>query len=540
MFQSRHVLGLVLCLTLDAPAPGRCQTTPAADQRSDSANVARRDSLDELWNQLVSADAAEAYRALWALVRAPEQTAAFLRRQVQPASAPDIRAVPRLITDLDNDRFAVRQRAQQTLAQLGEAAEPELREALRRKPSPEKRARLLALLDWRTGQTPERVRQLRAVEVLEYVGTPAAEQALADLARGAPTARLTREAKASLARMARRRPVAAGTGPLAAVREPPPFEGPVGRVMSFAFPADSKVVAASDENAVKLFDLATGKVQATLRGHAKRVWAVAAAPDGRTLASGSGDFTQPTDPGEVKLWDLATGKEVATLLGHRGLVFDVAFSPDGKTLASASWDQTVKLWDVANRKERRTLSGHSGPVRRLVFAPDGELLFTTSWDGTMRIWDPRTGHERAAVTAHAGGVGGLAISPDGRTIATAAGGMTVNAGAGEIKVWEVATLRERAVPRGHTRRVICLAFSPDGTRLAAGGGTRTQAGEVSLWDLTAGALRADLSGHKQWVECVAFTPQGTALVSGGGDAARQPGELRRWDLPTAAKQQAVP
>ena len=54
----------------------------------------------------------------------------------------------------------------------------------------------------------------------------------------------------------------------------------------------------------------------------------------------------------VKLWDVATGKLLASLRGHTGAVYTVAWSPDGKTLASGSDDRTVKLWDAAVGKER--------------------------------------------------------------------------------------------------------------------------------------------------------------------------------------------
>ena len=69
------------------------------------------------------------------------------------------------------------------------------------------------------------------------------------------------------------------------------------------------------------------------------MFSVAYSPDGKTLASAG-------DDGTVKLWEGATGKEQATLRGHSREVWSVAYSPDGKTLASGSWDGTVKLWDV--------------------------------------------------------------------------------------------------------------------------------------------------------------------------------------------------
>jgi WD40 repeat protein len=81
------------------------------------------------------------------------------------------------------------------------------------------------------------------------------------------------------------------------------------------------------------------KLRDTLKGHTEFVRSVAYSPDGKTLASGSGDQT-------IKLWDMVTGKEQATLKGHTELVLSVAFSPDSKTLASGSGDQTIKLWDI--------------------------------------------------------------------------------------------------------------------------------------------------------------------------------------------------
>ena len=114
----------------------------------------------------------------------------------------------RLIAELDSDQFAARERASADLASLGEAAVPALRRALRGEAAAETHRRVALLLErvqWDDREPPaDQLRSLRALEVLEWVGTPEARDVLARLAEGALEARLTQEAKASLERLARR------------------------------------------------------------------------------------------------------------------------------------------------------------------------------------------------------------------------------------------------------------------------------------------------------------------------------------------------
>jgi hypothetical protein len=110
------------------------------------------------------------------------------------------------MADLDDRRFAVRERAVRELKALGEPAVPALRQALRGGPALETRRRAEQLLEGllRVPITGEALRSLRAVEVLERVGTAEAKGVLERLAGGEPEARLTCEAKASLNRLGRR------------------------------------------------------------------------------------------------------------------------------------------------------------------------------------------------------------------------------------------------------------------------------------------------------------------------------------------------
>jgi hypothetical protein len=175
------------------------------------ANNPRGKDLKELWASLADPDAGKAYRAIYSLSAAPDQAIPFLAERLsQPLPEPDLKRVPQLIADLDNNSSAVRAAATQNLAQFGYLAEPDMRRALKGKTTNEARVRLESLLTRLRGLQlpPETLRAARAIQVLEWIGSDAARQVLEKLPKGGPKARQTQEAKASLERLARRTAIA--------------------------------------------------------------------------------------------------------------------------------------------------------------------------------------------------------------------------------------------------------------------------------------------------------------------------------------------
>jgi hypothetical protein len=131
----------------------------------------------------------------------------FLQKRLHPASSPAPEGLDRLVRELDDERFEVRDRARQELGRVGPPAVAALRRALAGKPSLEVRRRVEQLLEELDRPAPgaEEMRVLRGVDALERIDGPEARQLLQTLTTGAPDAPLTAEAKAALRRLALRR-----------------------------------------------------------------------------------------------------------------------------------------------------------------------------------------------------------------------------------------------------------------------------------------------------------------------------------------------
>ncbi len=158
-------------------------------------------ALERCWADLAGEDAAAAFQAIRMLRAAPVQALLFLRARLRPVAKADPEQLGRLLASLDSPGFEERRKARIQLEKLADRAAGALRQALQESSSLEVRRAVGKILDGLEAGGPEAWRVTRAVECLEGMGAPAALQLLAELARGAPDARLTREAGAARDRL---------------------------------------------------------------------------------------------------------------------------------------------------------------------------------------------------------------------------------------------------------------------------------------------------------------------------------------------------
>lgn len=286
-------------------------------------------------------------------------------------------------------------------------------------------------------------------------------------------------------------------------------------ITALAFSPDNTVIAASGYHELTLWKTADGALDRRLNGLAERVYEVAFSPDGKWMATASGD---PGQFGSVKLWlaePTGGGKPVRDLLESIDCVFAVAFSPDSKLLAAAGADRAIRIWEVESGKEIAVIEDHADWILDIAFSPDGKRLVSASRDKTSKVFDVAKKESLVTFPGHGQTVYTVAFHPDGKNVYSG----------GEdnlIRIWGPDNDGKQVGQiGGFGGPVFRLQFTPDGKEILACGSDKT----VRVFNAESKAAVRALAGHTDWVYSFAISPNGKTVASGSWD-----GEVRLWNL----------
>jgi len=205
---------------------------------------------------------------------------------------------------------------------------------------------------------------------------------------------------------------------------------------------------------------------------------VSFSPDSSKLVVGTGVSNGSGSnhgAGQGVLWQIANQNRLAILSGQTNIVNSAVFSPDGKRIATASGDGSVWIWDTTSAQHVATLSGHLGSVNAVAYSPNGRTIATGSSDTSVRLWDALTGAQLAQFVGQNSEVNSVSFSADGKILASGGGDNFV-------MLWD--PINYRALYSIITEPVWLVLISPVGQSLvtlsrSSGGATDTQA--LSLW-----------------------------------------------------------
>ncbi|MGB7442466.1 MAG: hypothetical protein WA919_15485 [Coleofasciculaceae cyanobacterium] len=272
------------------------------------------------------------------------------------------------------------------------------------------------------------------------------------------------------------------------------LEGHDATVNSVIFSPDGKTIAsASGDWTIKLWNR-EGKLLDTLQSHHAIVNSINFSPDGKMIASASVD-------GTIKLWN-SKGELLCTFHGHHIAVYSVSFSPDGKTIAFGGRSKLIKLWSIEGEL-LHICKGHEDAVNSVSFSPDGKMIASGSKDRTIKLWNSE-GKLLHTLQSHNAVVCSVSFSPDGKMIASASWD-------GTIKLWSIKGELLHTLP-GNYVAVNNISFSPDGKIIISANGD----GTFKMWSIE-GELLHIFRGHEDAVNSVSFSPDGKVIASGSRD-----------------------
>lgn len=267
------------------------------------------------------------------------------------------------------------------------------------------------------------------------------------------------------------------------------------------------------------------------QGHFDSMNALAYSPDGSRIVTASED-------GKIKIWDIVSGFCLATFDEHQSSVTGVAFAKRGQVMFSSSLDGTVRAWDLIRFRNFRTFTSTS----RIQFSsvavdPSGEIVAAGSLDNfDIQIWSVQTSQLLDQLSGHEGPISYLSFGSEANAkLASASWDKTV-------RVWDIFGRSQASEPFDLTSECLALSMRPDSKEFAVS----TMDGKISFFDIESGRMIREIDGRKDILQgrykedefasanskrgkhftTIAYSFDGLTLIAGGNN-----NSICMYDLP---------
>lgn len=298
----------------------------------------------------------------------------------------------------------------------------------------------------------------------------------------------------------------------------------------FFFDNGKKLISASVDKTIRIWDvseLSNPKLLYTIRGEIGtgsfgKIFTVALSPDERILAVGGYlyDDSNKNLIFSVRLHDIRSGNVIGILKGHNDVVHNLAFSPDGRFLASGSGDHTIIIWkkDKEKYKLYKRLKGHKGSIYSVSFSRN--RFVSGALDDTVRLYEMDKDFRLIKVIDQTSQVNAVNFSPDGKFLVVGLADKTI-----QLYNSDGQYIKEFAAQ--HDSAPIRLAFSPDGRFLETAADPKRKAPICYLYYFPDGRLVKEFKVHKNTVTAVAsLIRDGRHIFASAGGERK---EILLWD-----------
>jgi WD40 repeat protein len=267
-------------------------------------------------------------------------------------------------------------------------------------------------------------------------------------------------------------------------------------VYTVSFSPDAKrVLTASSDNTVKIWDVKTGKLLLTLEGNKQSVSYAKFSPDGSKIITSSND-------NKIKTWDSFSGELIESRPGKLVGRDTIDYSFDLKKYVTCKRDNVARIWDNETGELLITLSGLTFGLNSASFGLDDEMIIYISRDGSLKVWSLNTAMLQGASKVHTDQIISFSLSPDRRKVVSASKDKTA-------KIWDIETGNLLGTLADHSLGIITAKFSPDGQLIITTSLDKT----AKIWDSESYNLLFTLKEHGSAVNCASFRADGKMVVT---------------------------